>query len=352
MPQPPDFHALSRQIKHWGQELGFQQVGICNTDLAEAENYLNAWLAQDYHGEMSYMSRHGPKRSRPDELVTGTLRIISLRMNYWPSDDFAIDELLNTPDRAYIARYALGRDYHKLLRQRLQALAARIQTQIGSFGYRVFVDSAPVLERAIAEKSGLGWIGKNTNLIHEKAGSYFFLGEIYTDLPLPVDAPAKNHCGTCQACIDICPTRAIVAPYQLDARRCIAYLTIELEGPIPVEFRASLGNRVFGCDDCQAICPWNRFAAMTAELDFKPRHHLDCITLVELFRLSAEQFDHLSEGSTLRRLGYERFLRNLAVGLGNAAPDPKALHALHTRSNDPSPLVREHVAWAIEQYRA
>ncbi len=343
---------LSADIKSWGIELGFQQIGITDTDLTQAERYLFDWLARDYHGEMGYMARHGTRRTRPAELVPGTVRVISARMDYLPPaarDSLAV---LADPALAYISRYALGRDYHKLLRTRLQRLADRIQEVVGPFGYRAFSDSAPVLEKALAERAGLGWIGKHTNLLHEKTGSWFFLGELYTDLPLPVDAPAHNHCGSCTACLTACPTGAIVAPYQLDARRCISYLTIELAGPIPVELRPLLGNRIYGCDDCQLVCPWNRFARTTPESDFTPRHGLDGPALAALFDWSETDFLRNTEGSAIRRIGHERWLRNIAVALGNAQTTPEVVVALRRRVDHPSALVREHVAWALDRHAA
>ena len=345
-PIPADFAA---QIADWGRELGFQQVGIADISLAEAEQRLDRWLAEGYHGEMDYMQRHGTRRSRPAELVAGTSRVISVRMDYLPHAGAAPDNILAAKDRAYIARYALGRDYHKIIRRRLQTLADRIEAVIGPFGYRVFVDSAPVLEKPLAEKAGLGWLGKHTNIINKQAGSWFLLGEIYVDLPLPPATPATNHCGTCRACIDVCPTDAIVAPYQLDARRCISYLTIELRGAIPVEFRAAIGNRIFGCDDCQLVCPWNKFAQPTTEPDFQPRHGLDTAGLVELFAWTPEEWAAKVAGSPLKRPGYEGWLRNLAVALGNAPSDPAVVAALNARSDDQSDIVREHVTWALEQ---
>lgn len=344
--------ALARQIKLWGRELGFQQVGIADTELGNAEARLLTWLAQGRHGEMNYMAAHGTRRSHPAELVPGTLRVISVRMDYWPKDAAAADALLQEPDRGYIARYALGRDYHKLIRARLQKLADRIEAAVGHFSYRVFTDSAPVLEKPLAQKAGLGWVGKHTNLLDRDAGSWFFLGELYTDLPLPTDAPVTDHCGTCQACIDICPTRAIVAPYELDARRCISYLTIESKSPIPVELRPLIGNRIFGCDDCQLVCPWNRFAQPTTEPDFAPRHGLDAPDLIELFGWSEEEFLKRTEGSAIRRAGYVGWLRNIAVALGNAPASPKNLAALKARQDHPSALVREHVAWALARHEA
>lgn len=346
----PDLANLAQSIKDWGRELGFQQVGIAGVDLQEHEAHLQRWLAAGHQGEMDYMAAHGSKRSRPTELVPGTLRVISLRMDYLPGDT-RMSERLAEPEKAYVSRYALGRDYHKLIRKRLQHLAERIQEVIGPFGYRAFVDSAPVLEKALAEQAGLGWIGKNTLLLNRKAGSWFFLGELFVDLPLPVDEPhAGEHCGRCTACLDICPTAAFVGPRQLDARRCISYLTIELKGSIPEELRPLIGNRVFGCDDCQIVCPWNRFARPSAEGDFQPRHGLDNATLAELFLWTEEQFLSRTEGSPLRRAGYERWLRNLAVGLGNAPSTIVVLEALKARRDDPSALVREHVAWALRRH--
>ncbi len=346
-----DLPALSQTIKDLGRELGFQQVGIAGLDLAIHETHLQRWLDAGYHGEMEYMAAHGSKRSHPEELVPGTLRVISLRMDYLPGDT-EMSKRLSEPEKAYISRYALGRDYHKLIRKRIQQLAERIQQLIGPFGYRAFVDSAPVLEKAIAEQAGLGWIGKNTLVLNRKAGSWFFLGELFIDLPLPADAPhASEHCGSCSACLDICPTAAFVGPYRLDARRCISYLTIELKGAIPVELRSLIGNRVFGCDDCQIVCPWNRFARPTNQGDFQPRHQLDNAELATLFRWSEEEFLSRTEGSPLRRTGYQNWLRNLAVGLGNAPSSIPVLEALEARRDDPSELVREHVEWALEQHQ-
>ncbi|RJG13233.1 tRNA epoxyqueuosine(34) reductase QueG [Pseudomonas cavernicola] len=347
---PLDLAALAQSIKDWGRELGFQQVGIAGLDLAEHEAHLERWLAAGYQGEMDYMAAHGSKRSHPAELVPGTLRVISLRMDYLPGDTL-MAQRLGQPEKAYVSRYALGRDYHKLIRKRLQQLAERIQQAIGPFGYRAFVDSAPVLEKAIAEQAGLGWIGKNTLVLNRKAGSYFFLGELFVDLPLPVDpAHGSEHCGRCTACLDICPTQAFVSPYVLDARRCISYLTIELKGPIPAELRPLIGNRVFGCDDCQIVCPWNRFARPTSQGDFQPRHNLDSAELAELFLWSEDEFLARTEGSPLRRAGYERWLRNLAVGLGNAPSTIPVLEALEARRAHPSELVREHVEWALSRH--
>lgn len=346
----PDFVKLATDIKRWGQELGFQQVGIGDTHLDEHETHLLNWLESGHHGEMSYMESHGVKRSRPELLQPGVLRIISVRMDYLPPAGADSHAVLADASLGYISRYALGRDYHKVLRKRLQKLAERISEAAGVFNYRAFVDSAPVLEKALAHKAGLGWIGKHTNLLNAKAGSWFFLGELYTDLPLPVDAPAQNHCGTCRACIDVCPTQAIIGPYRLDARRCISYHTIELRGAIPVEFRKAMGNRIYGCDDCQLVCPWNRFAQPTGEDDFMPRAGLDAPQLLELFTWSEEEFMRRTEGSAIRRIGYECWLRNIAVALGNAPASPAIITALQGRAGYPSLLVREHVRWALQQH--
>ncbi len=339
---------LAAAIKTWGRELGFQQVGIAGIDLQEHEARLLGWLATGFHGDMDYMARHGVKRSRPAELVPGTVRVISARLDYLPPAAADPWRVLRDPALGYLSRYALGRDYHKVLRNRLQRLADRIAAAIGPFGYRVFTDSAPVLEKALAERAGLGWIGKHSNLLNRQAGSWFFLGEIYVDLPLPADEPGSAHCGRCVACLDVCPTRAIVAPYRVDARRCLSYLTIELHGPIPLEFRRALGNRIYGCDDCQLVCPWNRFARVTAEPDFQVRHGLDAPGLVALFGWDEAEFLRRTEGSAIRRIGYERWLRNIAVALGNAPDSPTVIAALQARQAHPSALVREHVAWALE----
>ncbi|MGZ5532131.1 MAG: tRNA epoxyqueuosine(34) reductase QueG, partial [Methylomonas sp.] len=344
-----DFSQLAAQIKQWGTELGFQQVGISDTDLSAAEHQLHEWLEQGMQGEMHYMSAHGLKRSRPALLQPGTRSIISVRMDYLPENPVDFRTLLENPAAAFVSRYALGRDYHKLLRNRLQKLADKIGAAIGSFGYRAFVDSAPVLEKAIAEKAGLGWIGKHSNLINRRTGSWFFLGEIYTDLPLPADPQSSNHCGQCRACLDICPTQAIVAPYRVDARRCISYLTIELHGSIPEELRPLMGNRIYGCDDCQLICPWNRFAKLSAEADFKPRYNLNNSTLLELFAWDEAQFLQKTEGSAIRRIGHPRWLRNIAVALGNGLSDGRVIVALNARLHHDSELVREHVQWALKQ---
>ena len=344
-----DYASLALSIKAWGRELGFQAVGVADTDLSAAEAHLASWLERGWHGEMDYMARHGERRSRPGELVPGTLRVIACRMNYVAEVGEGWPEISND-GHAYIARYARGRDYHKVLRTRLQKLADRISGEVGEFGHRVFTDSAPVMEVELASKAGLGWRGKHTLLLSREAGSYFFLGEIYTDLPLPVDAPADNHCGTCTKCIELCPTQAIRGPYSLDARRCISYLTIELKGSIPLELRPLIGNRVYGCDDCQLACPWNSFAQATGEADFAVRNGLDSATLVELFAWTAEEFDSRMAGSAIRRIGYERWLRNLAVGLGNAAKSENIVAALRGRADDASSLVREHVAWALGRH--
>ncbi|MGB5081989.1 MAG: tRNA epoxyqueuosine(34) reductase QueG [Burkholderiales bacterium] len=344
-----DLATLAANIKAWGRELGFQAVGIADTDLSAVEPRLEEWLASGFAGELDYMRKHGAKRTRPATLVPGTLRVVSARMDYRPG---AADSgtILADAGKAFVARYALGRDYHKVLRARLRRLADRITGAVGEFGYRVFVDSAPVMEVELARKAGLGWRGKHTVLLAREAGSFFFLGEVYTDLPLPVDAPVGEHCGSCSRCIEVCPTRAIVAPYVLDARRCISYLTIELKGGIPVELRPLIGNRVFGCDDCQLVCPWNRYARLTPEPDFRVRNGLDAAELVELFAWTAGEFRERLSGSAILRIGYERWSRNLAVALGNASTGDRVVAALRRRAADPSALVREHVAWALERH--
>lgn len=346
---PTDMAMLAATIKAWGRELGFQAVGITDNDLAAVEPRLEEWLASGFAGELDYMRKHGAKRTRPASLVPGTLRVISARMDYRPraADSWSV---LADGSSAFVARYALGRDYHKVVRGRLKQLAEKIAAEIGAFGYRVFTDSAPVMEVELARKAGLGWRGKHTLLIAREAGSFFFLGEIYTDLPLPVDAPVGEHCGSCAKCLDVCPTRAIVAPYVVDARRCISYLTIELKGSIPVELRPLVGNRVFGCDDCQLVCPWNRYAQVTPEPDFRVRNGLDCAELVELFAWTENQFRERLAGSAILRIGYERWLRNLSVGLGNAPADQRVVAALRSRKRDRSALVREHVAWALARH--
>jgi epoxyqueuosine reductase len=348
-----DFAALARRIKAWGAELGFAKIGITGVELGEDEARLLDWLRHGRHGTMDYMQRHGTRRSRPAELQPGTVRVISARMDYSPTgaDTETAWQTLRDGERAYIARYALGRDYHKLIRGRLQKLADRIEAETGPFGYRAFTDSAPVLEKALARNAGLGWIGKHTLLLDRDAGSWFFLGELYTDLPLPVDAPSSAHCGTCTRCLDVCPTHAIVGPCQLDARRCIAYLTIESKDAIPGDLRPLIGNRVFGCDDCQLVCPWNKFAQPTREEAFAPRHGLDGAKLVELFAWTEDEFLKKTEGMPIRRAGYEGFSRNVAVALGNAPHSAEVVDALARRADDPSPLVREHVAWALARQR-
>lgn len=345
-----DLSDVKRDIVAQCTTLGFQRTGISDIDLSVAEQRLSDWLSARFHGSMEYMERHGAKRSQPDALVPGTVRVISVRMDYLPEAQAKAMRLLDHDSAAYISRYALGRDYHKVLRGRLRALARHIEERIGPFGYRVFVDSAPVLEKALAEKSGLGWVGKHTNVIDRETGSWFFLGELYTDLPLPVDMPEVSHCGSCTACIDVCPTQAIVAPYSLDARRCISYLTIENKAAIPEEFRKAIGNRIYGCDDCQLFCPWNKFAEPTGEADFAPRHGLDDAELVELFNWDEDTWLAKTEGSAIRRIGYERWLRNIAVGLGNAKKTPKIVAALKRRQHNASELVVEHVQWALRQH--
>jgi len=353
-----DYAALAAHIKEWGRALGFQAVGISDTALNDAEARLLEWLARGNHGEMDYMAKHGTKRSRPAELVPGTLRVISLRMDYYPPDAKDAWEVLQDGSRAFISRYALGRDYHKVLRNRLEKLAEQIRAAVGNFGYRVFSDSAPVLEVELAHKAHLGWRGKHTLLLSREHGSWFFLGELYTYLPLPIDTPEKkdtpeeNHCGTCKRCIEVCPTQAIVAPYQLDARRCISYLTIELKGSIPPELRPLIGNRIYGCDDCQMVCPWNRFAHKSVEADFVVRHGLDDVTLTELFAWDESTFKEKLAGNAIHRIGHEQWLRNIAVALGNAPRSAEVLAALQSNAQHASLLVREHVAWALEQQRA
>jgi epoxyqueuosine reductase len=344
-----DYESLKQDIKRWGTDLGFNQIGISGTDLKEAEARLSAWLAEGRHGDMDYMSRHGRRRSRPAELVPGTLRIISARMDYLPPLARSASKVLSSKSLGYISRYALGRDYHKVLRSRLARLARRIGDHVGAYGHRAFVDSAPVLEKAVAAKAGLGWIGKHTNLLAQNAGSWFFLGEIYTDLPLPEDRPVSAHCGNCRACIDVCPTQAIVAPYQLDARRCISYLTIELKDSIPVDLRRPIGNRIYGCDDCQLVCPWNRYAKTSPLPDFAVRQGLDAPRLTELFAWSETEFERNTEGSAIRRIGHERWLRNIAVALGNAPACGTVRAALRARLDHPSGMVREHVSWALRE---
>ena len=348
-----DYTELLQQISLWANELGFQQLGVSDIDLAEHDKHLNDWIAAGFHGEMNYMHKHGSKRSHPEELVDNTCRVISVRMDYMPPDCELSDTVLANSEMAYISRYALGRDYHKVMRKRLQKLADKIKNNIGEFGYRAFVDSAPVLEKALATKSGLGWIGKHTNLINQKAGSWFFLGEIYTDLPLPIAKyTTENHCGNCSACIDICPTQAIVAPYKVDARRCISYLTIELHGSIPVEFRKAIGNRIYGCDDCQLCCPWNRFSQPTLEQDFFARHPLDAPMLIDLFQWDEQTFLKNTEDSAIRRIGYQSWLRNISIAMGNAPGSEKIIAVLTAKKQafSDNKILLEHFDWALEQH--
>ena len=346
-----DLHAIKRELTAQAQALGFGALGVAGIDIPDDERHLLEWLDEGFHGDMEYMQRHGTRRSRPQELLAGAMRVVSVRMDYWPADAGDAASVLAEGRLGYVSRYALGRDYHKVMRRGLAQLATDLQKRIGAFGYRVCVDSAPVLEKAHARDAGLGWIGKHTNLIARDAGSYFFIGEILTDLPLPVDEPASAHCGTCQACLPACPTGAIVAPYRLDARRCISYLTIEHHGTIPLELRAAVGNRIYGCDDCQLVCPWNKFARAATHPDFKVRHGLDAPALPELFGWSALEFEERTRGSAIHRLGYERWSRNIAVALGNAPSSAAVTQALEARRADPSPLVREHVEWALGQHR-
>ncbi len=347
----PDPSELRDGIRKWARELGFEQAGIADCDLSLAESRLRDWLDKGYHGEMDFMAAHGTRRTRPHELVAGTRRVISVRMNYMPGEAADPGQVLDDPASAYVARYAMGRDYHKVLRQRLEMLAQKIRNAVGAFGYRVFTDSAPVMEVELAVKAGTGWRGKHTLLLNRQAGSWFFLGEIYTDLDLPVDEAQDDHCGTCTRCIDVCPTKAIIAPYQLDARRCVSYLTIEHKGSIPAELRPLMGNRIFGCDDCQLVCPWNRFAQKAALPDFEVRHELDASLLVTLFSWDEQTFDRNTRGSAIRRIGHERWLRNIACALGNAPTSAQIVAALHSRADHPSELVREHVAWALARHR-
>lgn len=350
IPQQVNYEALATQIRGWAHELGFQAVGISDTVLTSAESRLMEWLSLGWHGELDYMANHGTKRSRPAELVPGTLRVISLRMNYFPPQARDSWRVLAERDRAFISRYAVGRDYHKVLRNRLAMLAEKIRGEVAEFHGRVFTDSAPVMEVELARKAGLGWRGKHTLLLSREHGSYFFLGEIYLNLPLPVDAPQHEHCGTCTRCIEVCPTQAIIAPYRLDARRCISYLTIELKGNIPAELRPLIGNRIYGCDDCQMVCPWNGFAQATVEPDFAVRHNLDDVSLVELFAWDEAEFKTRLAGSAIYRIGHEQWLRNIAVALGNAAKSAVVIAALKRRAAHQSALVREHVEWALMRH--
>ncbi len=345
---------MSRDLKRWGLELGFNHIGITDTDLQAAEAEHLAWVKKGFHGEMDYMAKHGVKRTRPAELVPNTIRVISARLDYLPANTAASEAILQDHSKAFISRYALGRDYHKVMRNKLQKLCEKIQAELAhyqtdNFEYRVFTDSAPVLEVALAEKAGSGWRGKHTLLINKNRGSWFFLGEIYTNLPLAIDAPAENHCGTCTSCMTVCPTQAITAPYEVDARRCISYLTIELKGSIPVELRPLIGNRVYGCDDCQLCCPWNKFAEITKETDFAVKHGLDDIDLIDCFSWSEDEFKSKMAGSAIYRIGYEQWLRNVAIGLGNAKSSPAIIRALQARLNSHSEILREHVNWALLQ---
>ena len=352
-----DYANLAADIKRWGRELGFAEIGISDTDLAREELEHQAWIKKGFHGDMDYMAKHGVKRTRPADLVPNTVRVITARLDYLPPAAKASWNVIEDGEKAFISRYALGRDYHKVMRQKLQKLCDKIQSETAGFAEsqfesRVFTDSAPVLEVALAEKAGLGWRGKHTLLINKEHGSWFFLGEIYTNLLLPIDQKATNHCGSCSACIDICPTRAITAPYEVDARRCISYLTIELKAAIPLEFRSLIGNRVYGCDDCQLVCPWNKFAEITSEPDFNVRNGLDDISLVECFAWSEAEFSQKMAGSAIFRIGYLQWLRNIAVGLGNAPSSPAVISALRARENDSSELLQEHVKWALQQHRS
>jgi epoxyqueuosine reductase len=344
--------SIEQRVKRWGRELGFDAIAIAGTDLAEEETRLLEWLGRGWHGEMDYMARHGARRARPAELIPGTVSIITARLDYQPADAREAQAVLDDPERAFVSRYALGRDYHKVMRARLQQLADRMTAELGAFHYRVFSDSAPVMEVSLATRAGLGWRGKHTLLLSRDAGSLFFLGELFVSLDLAKDPATTAHCGSCERCIDICPTRAIVGPYQLDARRCISYLTIENPGPIPEELRPLMGNRIYGCDDCQLVCPWNKYAHATRVADFGVRHGLDDAKLTELFAWTQEEFDRRMEGSAIRRIGHERWLRNIAVALGNAPTSTEVVAALRARAEHPSPLVREHVAWALTRHQA
>ncbi len=350
-------HITHTKLEQWAKQLGFQQLGVSGIDLAEQERYLQRWLAQDFHGDMEWMQRHGSKRTRPDELESGTLSIISVRMDYRPPETQDPIMVLNHPELAYVSRYALGRDYHKVMRKRLQKLAQKINSELQAqketkpMQYRVFVDSAPVMEKPIAIKAGLGWMGKHTNILNQEAGSWFFLGEIYTNLPLKESKPVDNHCGDCTACIDVCPTQAIVKPYELDARRCISYLTIEHKGVIAEEFREAMGNRIYGCDDCQLVCPWSRFTEDTLEDDFHIRNKLDSERLLSLFKWSEGDFKTKLEGSAIRRIGYERWQRNIAIALGNAPASVEIVSALENKRHEVSDMVREHIDWSLQRLK-
>lgn len=345
-----DYAALAEQIKRWAQELGFAQLGITGVSLPDAETQLKKWLDAGYHGEMDYMASHGMMRARPAELIPGTLRVLSVRMDYLPQGaGFATN--LADPSQAYISRYALGRDYHKLIRNRLKQLGERINQHVTELGYRPFTDSAPILERPLAQQAGLGWIGKHSLLLNQEAGSWFFLGELLVNLPLPIDAPHDGDCNSCVACITSCPTGAIVAPYVVDARRCISYLTIELKGAIPEEFRSLLGNRIYGCDDCQLVCPENRAAPLSLEGDFQRRPQWQSQSLLNLFAWGEDEFLRHTEGSAIRRIGYERWQRNIAVALGNAPYQADIVQALNAKLETASTLVSEHIHWALAQQK-
>lgn len=343
---------LADDIKRWGSELGFSAIGITDTDLTQAEIIHQQWLKKGFHGDMDYMAKHGTKRTRPAELIPNTTRIISARLDYLPPKAKDSWEIIGDKERAFISRYALGRDYHKVMRQKLKQLCTKIQEAHHHHDYRVFTDSAPVLEVALAEKAGLGWRGKHTLLINKDHGSWFFIGEIYTNLNLPIDHPSSNHCGSCQSCMDICPTGAITAPYEVDARKCISYLTIELKTSIPEHFRPLIGNRVYGCDDCQLTCPWNKFAEATTEDDFSIRHGLDDIDLITCFQWSESEFHEKMAGSAIYRIGYQQWLRNIAVGLGNAPYSKEIIKVLQRRKNESNPILLEHIQWALKQQRS
>lgn len=345
-----NYQELLKKIKSWGQELGFSQVGVSDVDLSKHEQALTNWLANNFHGEMDYMEKHGLMRARANELVPDTIRVISARMDYLPTDaKFA--QTLKNKDKAYVSRYALGRDYHKLIRKRLKQLGEKINQYCQQFNYRPFVDSAPILERPLAEKAGLGWVGKHSLLINKEAGSWFFLGELLVDIPLPISSKSENECGSCVACIKICPTQAIVEPYVVDARRCISYLTIELRDAIPEEFRPLIGNRIYGCDDCQLVCPWNQYSQLSSEGDFQPRQQLDDIDLLEVFAWDEETFLRKTEGSPIRRIGFDCWQRNIAVGLGNANYSADVVEALNQKLAKCSPMVTEHIEWALTQHQ-
>ena len=344
-----DLISVKAQMKLWASELGFCMIGIAGTDLSQEEARLFEWLADGRHGDMHYMAKHGDRRTKPDAIHPGTIRVVSVRMDYFPDSATPPTEILQDSTRGYVSRYALGRDYHRLMRRKLQKLADLISGEVGPFRYRAFVDSGPVMEKPLAVKAGLGWLGKHTNLIDKESGSFFFLGELYTDLPLPLDDEQTDHCGDCNLCMTACPTGAIDRAYQLDARRCISYLTIELKGPIPADLRPLIGNRIFGCDDCQLVCPWNRFSKPVSTQDFQPRHSLDNAVLTDLFSWSESEFNTRLEGSPIRRIGYQRWLRNIAVALGNRKATNAVLAVLEEKKLVATPMVREHIEWAIAQ---